>query len=130
MTMNPITILIADDDHENRDFVAKILRRTGYHVLEAADGLEALELATRHPGPIDILVTDLRMPRMEGPELCRRMRAKSPATKFVIMSGYSDLTLDSELVFLSKPFSVPDLLRSVRRALEQSGASSPPEVRQ
>jgi two-component system, cell cycle sensor histidine kinase and response regulator CckA len=128
MSAIPGTVLVADDDSHVRAFVAKVLRQTGYQVIEAADGVEALELATRHAGHIDFLVTDVRMPRMEGPELCTRMRTKSPATGLVIMSGYSDGALDSEVVFLAKPFSVHELLHSLRQAMKEADANSPPEI--
>jgi two-component system, cell cycle sensor histidine kinase and response regulator CckA len=128
MSTSPGTVLVADDDCDVRSFVAKVLRQTGYQVIEAADGVEALEMATRHAGHIDILVTDVRMPRMEGPELCTRMRTKSPATGLVIMSGYSDGVLDSDVMSLAKPFSVHELLRCLQQARKEADASSPPEI--
>lgn len=99
--------------------MAKIPKMKGYEVIEALDGQEALALAAQHPAPIELLLTDARMPRMQGSELCRWMRAMFPETRMVVMSSYSDLKLDFAVSLLVKPFGVHDLLAIVRRALNE-----------
>jgi CheY-like chemotaxis protein len=120
--MNPATILVTDDECDIRVFVRMVLKTAGYVVLEAADGLDALDLASRHGGPIDLLLTDVRMPGLEGPELCRRIREIRPETRFLIMSGYSEPLVDPGVVFMAKPFTRAELLDEVRRVLENAVA--------
>ena len=84
-----LTILVADDEVAIRRLVGEILRQQGFTVLEAADGVEALEVAEQHPGPIHLLLTDWCMPRLNGGWLIRGLRNGRPETAIVIMSGYT-----------------------------------------
>ncbi|HEX6058563.1 MAG TPA: ATP-binding protein, partial [Gemmatimonadaceae bacterium] len=110
------TVLLADDEESVRIAVARILRKAGYRVLVAASGSEALGAAEGYGAPIEILLTDLSMPGMNGQELAARIREMRPETRVVLMSGHGgdelarrDLERDG-LVFLQKPFTMQGLL--------------------
>lgn len=107
------TILIADDEAGIRTLAGEILRSHGYNVLHAADGVEALDLAQQHPGPIHLLLTDLSMPRLDGRELHRRMRNVRPETVTLFMSGDLDPALPEDAAFLPKPFASSALVRMI-----------------
>jgi two-component system cell cycle sensor histidine kinase/response regulator CckA len=115
------TILVVEDEPLVRQQVCRTLRRHGFRVLEAQDGDEALALARRHAGPLDVLLADVIMPRMNGVELSRRLLDLHPRTKVVYMSGYADDVVQDGLredtLFLAKPFSTNALLDKVRQAL-------------
>jgi CheY-like chemotaxis protein/nitrogen-specific signal transduction histidine kinase len=119
------TVLLADDENVVRGVVRETLERFGYAVLEARDGPEALALAERWTGPIDLLLTDVRMPRMSGPELARRLRTIRPGVRVLYMSGLADTDVTRELElrpaarFIDKPMTPSVLLRQVREALDQ-----------
>lgn len=82
------TVLFAEDTDVVRELFCEALRRSGYCVLDAADGAKALSVARRHPGPIHLLITDLMMPQLTGPELRRALRASHPETSVLYISGY------------------------------------------
>ncbi len=117
------TILLVEDDALVRKVARAILDRAGYVVLEASTGSEALTLAEQHPATIHLLLTDVVMPRMSGPELADRLRVRHPATKALFMSGYTDRSivhqglLDSGVAFLQKPLTPDNLLRRIREVL-------------
>ncbi len=123
------TILLAEDRPEVRNFVRQTLASYGYEVLEANDGTHALQLFTDH-GEVDLLLTDMMMPAMDGRELAERIRALRPATKVIFMSGYTDqLVLDSKILtegtaFLHKPISPVILARKIRELLGPPVVSS------
>jgi CheY-like chemotaxis protein len=114
------TVLLAEDEEAVRELASEFLRTSGYDVIEAKDGLEAMELAERQSKPIDILVTDVVMPRMRGTELAMRLKRIHPGVRVVYMSGY--LEHNSEDAFLmqaeqlQKPFSRKSLLMKVQGA--------------
>jgi CheY-like chemotaxis protein len=116
--------LVAEDDAGIRKLARLIFESLGYRVLEASDGQEALALAQQHTGPLQLLVTDIIMPRVGGRELAERLRALRPALRILYLSGYSDETLDHQglpgegLAFLQKPFTPMTLARRVREVLE------------
>jgi two-component system, cell cycle sensor histidine kinase and response regulator CckA len=83
------TILVADDEDGLRTAAARMLTGAGYHVLTATNGREALDIAQRHHGPIHALLTDVVMPRMNGPELAQSLQHHRPATPVLYMSGYA-----------------------------------------
>jgi two-component system, cell cycle sensor histidine kinase and response regulator CckA len=119
------TLLLAEDDDGVRALAELVLSRYGYTVLGARDGVEALEIADRHPGPIDLLVTDVIMPRMKGPELANALVAAQPGIAVLYMSGYADATMlpdAASLAVVPKPFSEETLVRLVREALDRSRA--------
>jgi two-component system, cell cycle sensor histidine kinase and response regulator CckA len=120
------TVLVVEDDEQIRQLAARTLRGAGYRVLVAADGEEALSAAAGFGSPIDLLLTDVVLPRLGGPEVAARMRAARPDLRVICMSGYTGGPDDHQLVheagdrFLPKPFVPSDLLRSVRDVLEQT----------
>ena len=119
------TVLVVEDDPGIRALMRKILHRQGFHVLEAAGGEEALELAGGHQGPIQLLITDLMMPQMGGREVSERVQAKRPGVKVLYVSGYTDDPmiqtgqLPEGTAFLQKPFTLGALLDKVRTVLGQ-----------
>ncbi len=84
---------IANDTPEVLIIVAEFLHRTGYNVLQAVDGVEAVEVAEHHSGPIDLLLTDIEMPRLNGHELHRRLSHRRPETRTLFMSGHPNTGL-------------------------------------
>ena len=118
------TVLLAEDDKLVRKFVRSILQKSGYTVLEAHHGSEALRVALKHPGPIHLLLTDMVMPLMDGKLLAERTLALRPGIRVLFMSGYSENAvvhhgvLESGTTFLEKPFTVETLARKVREALD------------
>jgi signal transduction histidine kinase len=117
------TILVSEDETAVRDLVALVLTAGGYHVLPAADGGEAVAVASSFEGPIDLLLTDVVMPRMGGIEADRRIRERRPGIRTLFMSGYNeDFLLPEEAgspaALISKPFDPDELLARVREALE------------
>jgi len=116
------TIAVVEDEAGLRALVQTVLEQAGYRVLVAANPTEAEALFSRHPGPIDLLLTDMVMPEVSGRELARRVLERSPGLKVLYMSGYSDLTHrpDANLEgidLLQKPFSPETLKLKVREAL-------------
>jgi len=113
------TILVAEDEPAVRVLVTKTLEQLGYTVLEATDGYEALGIIERHKGEIDLLLTDVIMPLMNGHELSTRVASIRPGTKVVYMSGYTDEVLafhgiaQPEIDFIQKPFTAPELAEKV-----------------
>ena len=115
------TILVAEDEPDLVEIIVRTLARGGYTVLTAHSGREALRIAATHAGPIDLLVTDVVMPGMDGPELVRRARELFPHLSVVVLSGYADRPTfvgpAGSTVFLQKPFELSDLLDRVRELL-------------
>jgi two-component system, cell cycle sensor histidine kinase and response regulator CckA len=118
------TILVVDDEPGIRGLIRKILRRERYNVLEAENGEDALTVALSHAGPIHLLLTDVIMPGLSGPELARRMCEASPELKVLLISGYSGEDgallekLPSGHAFLPKPFTLGALVSKVRETLD------------
>ena len=118
------TVLLAEDEKLVRKFVRSILEKSGYTVLEAHHGSEALRVALQHPGPIHLLLTDMVMPLMDGKLLAQRMVVLRPGIRVLYMSGYSENAvvhhgvLESGTAFIEKPFTVETLARKVREALD------------
>ncbi|HEY7216125.1 MAG TPA: ATP-binding protein, partial [Thermoanaerobaculia bacterium] len=116
------TILLVEDEEEVRAVLHQILIRKGYRVLQAGSGEEALVVSRLHRGDVHLLLTDVTMPEMKGPELARRLRAERPATRVVFMSGYNDERLSDggpdSPVCLQKPFSPQLLGETVRGVLD------------
>jgi two-component system cell cycle sensor histidine kinase/response regulator CckA len=118
------TVLVVEDDEVVRQQVCRILERQGFTVLSAGDGDEALALADKHHGTIELLLTDVIMPHMNGRELYRQLRERQPATRAIYMSGYADDViaehgvLGDEINFVQKPFTVAELIDKIIDALE------------
>jgi signal transduction histidine kinase/CheY-like chemotaxis protein len=117
------TVLVVEDEEGVRELAAEFLRTSGYSVLEAGDGIEAMEVANRFAGSIQVILTDMVMPRMNGKELVKKMKAIRPAAKVIFMSGYSEYLKtendgsDSQFPILQKPFSMNSLVSTVRGVL-------------
>jgi len=117
-------ILVAEDDASVRLVVVTVLKRAGYRVVEAGHPHQALAIARAHAAPIDLLLTDVVMPLMNGHELASQLRAERPGLAVLCMSGYSDEAinsrgvLDVNLPLLTKPVTPEQLLRAVAEALE------------
>jgi DNA-binding response OmpR family regulator len=113
-------ILVADDAALIRNLVTLLLQHEGYFVLSAADGHEGLELSRNYPGPIDLLITDVQMPRMNGTDLCGHLLEERPGIKVLILSG-ADMneivSQNANLPFLPKPFDGQTLKPRVRQIL-------------
>ena len=118
------TILLAEDDRDVRRIAKKILERQGYKVLESSNGQAAIALADRFDGPIDLLMTDIVMPGMNGRQLAEILTARHPGLKTLFVSGYTDdqivrhSVMSASTHFLNKPFSTSDLTSKVRDILE------------
>ena len=124
------TILLVEDEANVRGLVEKVLGRHGYTVVTATDGKDALAVAAA-AGGVDLILTDVVMPHLSGPELVDRLRLSHPTAKVVYMSGYTDDAMidrgvvGPEVTFLAKPFNTRDLLKTVRDALEGRRAAEP-----
>jgi CheY-like chemotaxis protein len=118
------TILLVEDEAQVRAIVARMLAAQGYTVMQAANGEAALELLASATAPIDLLLTDLIMPRMGGRELAERVRALRPQLKVLFTSGYTEdaivqnRLLDHDIVLLHKPFTRASLAAKVRETLD------------
>ena len=117
------TVLVVEDEAGVRLLVNEMLRMHGYHVLAAGDPIEGLELAATHEGHIDLLLTDVIMPHMNGQELYRHLALVRSDLKVLYMSGYTDNmvayqgVLDQGTAFLQKPFTIASLLQKIRTVL-------------
>ena len=117
------TVLVVEDQEGVRELAAEFLRASGYFVLEAVDGVEALEVAQRFGNRIHVLLTDIVMPRMGGVELAKRFVLRQPDAKVILMSGYSEQLGDqkeeaiAKFSILQKPFSMSSLGEAVRQVL-------------
>lgn len=119
------TILVVDDEEVVRSVVRDMLESDGYTILDTGDPLHALRLARERP--IDLLVTDVVMPLMKGPELATNLLAVSPSTRILLMSAYPmSEVAGSGWAFISKPFSLQSLNDRVRQILQQSSPFARP----
>jgi two-component system, cell cycle sensor histidine kinase and response regulator CckA len=118
-------VLLVEDEDAVRGFAFEALKRQGYEVLQACSGVEALEVLAAADGKIDIVVSDVIMPEMDGPTLLKTLRRDRPDLKFIFMSGYPDdafkntLEPDTEFAFLQKPFSLAQLATKVKEQLSR-----------
>jgi hypothetical protein len=123
-------ILVVEDEDGIREVARRILTRRGYEVLAAANGPEAIEIARSHEGPLDLLMTDVIMPRMLGKEVAQRVAEIRPTVRVMFMSGYAQPILDAnanvpgDLILLEKPFTEQALLAKVREALTPRAPAS------
>ena len=117
------TVLVAEDEDSVRGLVETVLRRCGYTVMAARDGWDALACAAAHPGRIDLLVTDVVMPGLNGRELAERLTQARPRLRVLFISGHADGALAPQrpdnAAFLPKPFNADDLARHVRELLDR-----------
>lgn len=123
------TVLVVEDEVQVRTLESGLLEASGYHVLAASHGGEAMQICREYPGTIHLLVTDLILPQLNGRELARQAVSTRPSMKVLYVSGYPDETLvtagvaRSQVPFLQKPFASDVLLRSVRKVLDGTDAS-------
>jgi len=123
------TVLVVEDEEGVRELAAEFLRRNGYSVLEARDGIEALEISSRFTGTIHVILTDIVMPRMSGTELLKKMKTTRPSAKAILMSGYSEQFKTQKnssadpFSVLQKPFSMNSLVEAVRVVLAADPAT-------
>jgi two-component system cell cycle sensor histidine kinase/response regulator CckA len=121
-------VLIVEDEEAVRELAAEFMQSAGYKVLTARDGKEALEVV-KQSGPIRVLVTDIVMPNMRGPELAKHMKASRKDLKIIFMSGYLEFNKGNDdfvegSYFLQKPFSRDTLVSKVEEALRQKRGAS------
>lgn len=118
-------ILLVEDEDAVRSFATRALTSRGYTVLEASTGVMALEVLDAYEGEVDLVVSDVVMPEMDGPTLLKKLRQKIPDVKVVFMSGYAEeafrknLDTDARFVFLQKPFNLKSLAATVKQTLEE-----------
>jgi two-component system cell cycle sensor histidine kinase/response regulator CckA len=118
------TVLLVEDEDAVRDLAMRALTMRGYKVIDAASGEEALEIAAAFEGKIDILVSDVVMPGMEGPTLIKEIRKIKPGLRAILMSGYAEEVFRNspdrpeDFHFLSKPFNLKSLAGKVKEVLE------------
>jgi two-component system cell cycle sensor histidine kinase/response regulator CckA len=118
------TVLLTEDEQDVREIARQFLESGGYRVIEAKDGSDAIRLAAENDGKIDLLVTDMVMPGLSGPELAVRLQKEHPGLCVLFMSGYSEhaatemANADSSVRLLTKPFSRAAILRAVREILQ------------
>jgi two-component system, cell cycle sensor histidine kinase and response regulator CckA len=122
-----VTVLVVEDADDIREVASRIFARNGFNVLVAADGAEAVKIAGTHQGEIDLLLSDVVMPHMQGKEVAERVTALRPTIHVLYMSGYArptlapSGTLDPGIVVLEKPFTEPQLLAKIRDVLDNGG---------
>jgi PAS domain S-box-containing protein len=119
------TILFVEDEQSVRELVREYLSGCGYSVLEASDGVQALEIAAMHPGAIQLLITDVVMPRLSGRELATQIASARRGLKVLYISGYTDDSvfrhgvLEGGMEFLQKPFNLKALAQKIREILDE-----------
>jgi two-component system cell cycle sensor histidine kinase/response regulator CckA len=122
------TLLVVEDETAFRDLLRDGLQAKGYHVLVAANGVEALRTAEEHTGHIRVLVTDVIMPQMSGPELARTLKKIRPGIEILYMSGYTDDKVSDDdsssgdVTLMQKPFYIDDLVRKIEEILARGGS--------
>jgi len=128
------TIMVVEDDEAVRKLVRDTLEKQGYRLLVAASGPEALSIAERFDGPIELLVTDVVMPQMSGKQLAERLKVVRPQTQILFISGYTESAIvqtgaqgDSSR-FLQKPFTPSMLSRAVRELLDKAHKAPSPKA--
>jgi two-component system, cell cycle sensor histidine kinase and response regulator CckA len=124
------TVLLVEDESALRVLVAESLKRLGYTILQAGNGLEALAVADHHAGKIDVVVTDIVMPRMGGPELAKKLREKRDGVAVIFVSGYTEmaalenLDIGTDAILLNKPFSTEALARKINEVRRTAAPKS------
>ncbi len=120
------TVLLVDDEETILHTVKDSLEKNGFRVIEARDGLEAVQLFIDHADTISVVLIDLGLPRMSGWEAFRKIKDRSPSTKIVVMSGHLEPNLKTKLIrggafgFLQKPFALPEAVAEIKRACVQT----------
>jgi CheY-like chemotaxis protein len=121
------TVLVVEDEPEIQRFITRVLAPQGYLVLSANDAAQALEICQHHSGPIHLLLTDVIIPDMNGPQLAVRVQGLRPDIRVLFISAYDDgllkqnFGLHPNAAFLAKPFGADRLLQKVRAVLDVAG---------
>ena len=121
-------MLLVEDDERVRGLMRNMLRRLGYRVLESASPGEAILTCEQHKGPIDLMLTDVVMPKLSGRALAERLRPIRPEMRVVFMSGYPDDAMQENvagIAFLQKPVTADALARKLRQVLDDAPPSDP-----
>jgi PAS domain S-box-containing protein len=124
------TILLVEDEEAVRRLVCRTLEKQGYHLLVAASGTEAIQIAQRHKGPIDLLISDVIMPQMSGRQTAEQLKAARPGIQVLYISGYTESSivhtgsLGKHEIFLQKPFTPMTLARRVRELLDHADSNT------
>ena len=126
-TSGGATILVVDDEVAVRRFAMRVLEREGYSVCEAKDGAEALEMVRAGPVSIEVVVSDIVMPRLNGVELIQALATTNPSLPVILMSGYttaalSELSIATPCAVLAKPFAPERLVEEVERCIKRPAA--------
>ena len=121
----PPVILLVEDETMVREITGQVLSHAGYSVLESSNAKEALQIAGSHDGPIDLLLTDIVMPEMNGADLAQHMLSRQPDLVTIFMSGYAEHDVLKKAKFnsaahIQKPFTIDALLSSVSEALNET----------
>lgn len=119
--------LVVDDEPSVRKFITAVLRSNGFQTIEAENGVQALEVLRKLDNAVDLLVSDIQMPILDGIGLACSVRAEFPAIPVILVSGYSDLQQANRLhgfEFVPKPFSPATLLKTVKKVTTPKGAAS------
>jgi two-component system cell cycle sensor histidine kinase/response regulator CckA len=120
------TILLVEDEEGLRSLNARGLRSRGYSVIEASNGIEAMEALEEKNGAVDLVVSDVVMPEMDGPTLLKEMRGRNPDLKIIFVSGYAEdafeksLPENQQFAFLPKPFTLSQLVAAVKETMTPS----------
>jgi CheY-like chemotaxis protein len=118
------TILLIEDEEMLLNLVKELLESKGYEVLTATDGLQAMELYQQHRSRIQLVLTDIGLPKLSGWEVCRRINELDPSARVVVASGYLDPTVKSEMQnssardYIHKPYLPEDVLTHIRKVLD------------
>jgi two-component system cell cycle sensor histidine kinase/response regulator CckA len=124
-------ILLVEDEDAVRTFASRALSNRGYQVLEAANGEAALDILRSHTGGIDLVISDVMMPNMDGPTLAREIRKLRPNLKMLFISGYAEEAFKKSLesmdsfVFLPKPFTLKQLAAKVKEVMSDEETAEP-----
>ncbi len=123
-----VSVLVVDDEGAVRRFAMRVLEREGYRVLEAADGAEALELLKERGISVEVVVSDIVMPRLNGVELVQALSVAHPGLPVILMSGYApaalaEMGISSPCAVIPKPFPAERLLEEVRRCIERKNVA-------
>jgi DNA-binding NtrC family response regulator len=112
------TILVVDDDEQVRQLAARMLEKQGYCVIEAESGTVGLERFSQHHEKVDLVLSDVLMPKMSGPEMIQRILTINPSTRVMLMTGYSvEAILPKTVPIVAKPFTLEVLVETVRACL-------------
>jgi two-component system cell cycle sensor histidine kinase/response regulator CckA len=118
------TVLLVEDEEGLRALNARGLASRGYTVLQASNGIEAIDVFSRHGGKVDIVVSDVVMPEMDGPTLLKELRKRDPDVKIIFVSGYAEEAFEKNLpaggqfAFLAKPFTLKQLVEAVKETMK------------